>query len=87
MGYDGKYIPPKFARDRYMSVGGEKIKKGDISALFKDMNTQEINELIRFYMTTKKYGLPYEKGWREHPNIMIEVLQLFSELEEVNGNK
>lgn len=48
----------------------EVIKRKDIPGLFPP----EVRQVIGYYWTAKKYGLPYSGGWAEQPAIIMDII-------------
>jgi len=50
----------------------EVVKRKDIPGIL----SAEVMQVIDWYWTTKRYGLPYSGGWAEQPCITVDVLKI-----------
>jgi len=78
-----KSAPPR----RYELVAGYKVERRAIPGYFTD----EFWYNLRTWNLCTTHGLPYRKGWAEHPAVLMHLLQIFDAAKakamNANGDK
>jgi hypothetical protein len=69
------YEPEDWVKHHLIKFPGNyRIKKGEIRSYFDE----DFLKCALFINRYREYGLPYNKGWIEHPTHMIEIIELFN---------
>jgi hypothetical protein len=69
------YQPEDWVRKHLIKFpGGYRIRKGEI----RDYFDETFLRCAVFINRYREFGLPYAKGWNEHPKHMIEIIELFN---------